>query len=175
MHIQAIIVLRKDWPNQIKQTNIKLAKSLWSNFHLFGSLLSDDKLVEPTANLLGRGELASQVGAAPPAAVVLPVALFPATTRNPNDLDLPDDPRARARGRGVPWLSPDLRRLPAVRAASERGRDGAGEVLLLLLLAPAEERPGAAALPMLLLRGAARVDATRGRERRGRGAGAHGG
>ena len=164
-----------------------------TKLHLLGPLLADDKLIEATANLLGRGEPPAEVRPTPPRGLpgtVFPVKTIPAAgNRNPNHVDPPHGARGRALPGGLPWLAPDLRRLPVVRPAGPavgggvRGSGGGtGEAaVLLLLLAPEEgpraaERAGAVAAALLLLpRGAARVDTARGGERRRRGAGADGG
>ena len=159
-----------------------------TKLHLLGPLLADDKLIEATANLLGRGEPPAEVRPTPPRGLpgpVLPARPVPGPgNRNPNHVDPPHGARGRALPGGLPWLAPDLRRLPVVLAAGPAvgGGGSAGEAaVLLLLLAPEEgpraaERAGAVAAALLLLpRGAARMDAARGGERRRRGAGADGG
>lgn len=152
---------------------------------LLGPLLTDNKLIEPTANFLRCGEPSAEIRAAPPAgfpAPVLPIKPFPAGARDPDHIDPPHGgARGHPLGGGLPGLAPDLRRLPAVGPASgdgvQGGGGGAGETAVLLLLLAPEEGPrasegaGAAAALLPLLRGAARVDAARGGERGRRGAG----
>lgn len=155
---------------------------------LLGPLLTDNKLIEPTANFLRCGEPSAEIRAAPPAgfpAPVLPIKPFPTGARDPDHIDPPHGgARGRPLGGGLPGLAPDLRRLPAVLAVGpaagdgvQGGGGGAGETAVLLLLLAPEEGPrasegaGAAAALLPLLRGAARVDAARGGERGRRGAG----
>lgn len=136
--------------------------------NLLGALLTDDELVEPTANLLGSGELVPQVGAAPAPTGAIPILLITtAATRNPNHIYSPDG--ARACTRRLPRLAPDLRRLPsAVRGAGPavglRVLESGGDAGQRLRLPPPEVRPWAAipgALVLLLRGDASRVDAAR--------------
>lgn len=177
-----------------KKTCSKFAKGFsMRKKDLLGPLLADNKLIEPTANFFRRGEPSAEIRATPPAgfpAPVLPIKPFPAGARDPNHIDPPHGgARGCAVAGGIPRLAPDLRRLPAIRAAGPAAGDGvqgggcsAGETALLLLLLAPEEGPrasevaGAAAALLPLLRGAPRVDAARGGERGRRGAGgAYGG